>query len=41
MIKHILFRIALIFSVVTANDDPKAKTITCVVSGDEINKDEL
>jgi len=41
MIKHILLSIALILSVVIANDDPKAKTITCVVSGDEINKNEL
>ena len=41
MIKHILLSLALISAILIANDDPKAKTITCVVSGDEINKSEL
>jgi YHS domain-containing protein len=41
MIKHTLLTLSLITATLIASDDPKGKTITCVVSGDEINKSEL
>ena len=41
MIKHILLSLSIITTTLIAGDDPKGKTITCVVSGDEINKSEL
>ena len=41
MIKKMFPAIFLVSAILFGGDDPKAKTITCVVSGDEINKDEL
>ena len=41
MIKKMFPAIFLVSAILFGGDDPKAKTITCVVSGDEINKNEL
>ena len=41
MIKKMFPAIFLVSAILFGGDDPKEKTITCVVSGDEINKNEL
>ena len=41
MIKKMFPAIFLVSAILFGGDDPKAKTITCVVSGDEINKNDL
>ena len=41
MFKKIFTALFLVSATLIANDDPKNKTITCVVSGDKINKSEL
>tara|TARA_B100001996_G_scaffold353614_1_gene315088 strand:+ start:875 stop:1360 length:486 start_codon:yes stop_codon:yes gene_type:complete len=41
MIKQIFTTLFLVSAILVGGDDPKSKTIICVVSGDEINKSEL
>lgn len=41
MIKKMLTAMFLVSAILFGGDDPKSKTITCVVSGDEINKSDL
>ena len=41
MIKKMFTALFLVSAILVGGDDPKSKTITCVVSGDEINKSEL
>ena len=41
MIKKMLTAMFLVSALLFGGDDPKSKTITCVVSGDEINKSDL
>ena len=41
MIKKMFTALFLVSAILVGGDDPKSKTITCVVSGDEINKSDL
>jgi len=41
MFKKIFTALFLVSAILVGGDDPKSKTITCVVSGDEINKSDL
>ena len=41
MIKKMFTALFLVSAILVGGEDPKSKTITCVVSGDEINKSDL
>ena len=41
MFKKIFTALFLVSAILVGGDDPKSKTITCVVSGDEINESDL